>query len=32
MATALKEMREETIQELKTNNSYLKQQLDTSLR
>ena len=32
MATALKEMREETIEELKTNNSSLKQQLDASLR
>ena len=32
MATALKEMREETIEEIKTNNSSLKQQLDASLR
>ena len=32
MATALKEMREETIEELKTNKSSLKQQLDASLR
>ena len=32
MATALKETREETIQDLKTNNSSLKQELDTSQR
>ena len=32
MATALKEMREETIEELKTSYSSLKQQLDASLR
>ena len=32
MATALKKMREETIEELKTSNSSLKQQLDASLR